>query len=62
MPMDYRYFPEPDLVPVTLSEEQVEEWRAALPELPSARRVRMMKEYGIPEYDAGVLADEKTQR
>ena len=56
---DYRYFPEPDLVPVILSEEQIAQWRTALPELPSARRVRMMEGYGIPEYDAGVLADEK---
>jgi aspartyl-tRNA(Asn)/glutamyl-tRNA(Gln) amidotransferase subunit B len=56
---DYRYFPEPDLVPVALSTAQVEAWRAALPELPSARRERMVAEYGIPEYDAGVLADEK---
>ena len=56
---DYRYFPEPDLVPVALGAELVEAWRASLPELPSARRVRMMAEYGIPEYDAGVLADAK---
>ncbi len=56
---DYRYFPEPDLVPVTLCEDQIARWRATLPELPSARRERMMAEYGIPEYDAGVLADEK---
>ncbi|MDD4016329.1 MAG: Asp-tRNA(Asn)/Glu-tRNA(Gln) amidotransferase subunit GatB [Kiritimatiellae bacterium] len=56
---DYRYFPEPDLVPIVLSAEQVEAWRALLPELPSMRRVRMMAEYGIPEYDAGVLADAK---
>ena len=56
---DYRYFPEPDLVPVSLSEEQVEAWRSQLPELPSARRERMVKEYGIPEYDAAVLADAK---
>ena len=56
---DYRYFPEPDLVPVALGAEQIEAWRASLPELPSARRVRMMAEYGIPEYDAGVLADNK---
>ena len=56
---DYRYFPEPDLVPVILSEKQVEEWRLTLPELPAIRRERMIKEYGIPEYDAGVLADEK---
>jgi aspartyl-tRNA(Asn)/glutamyl-tRNA(Gln) amidotransferase subunit B len=56
---DYRYFPEPDLVPVALTEEQVEAWRKELPELPAARRERMMAEYGIPAYDAGVLADAK---
>jgi aspartyl-tRNA(Asn)/glutamyl-tRNA(Gln) amidotransferase subunit B len=56
---DYRYFPEPDLVPVALSEELVGEWRASLPEQPAARRERMVAEYGIPEYDAGVLADAK---
>ena len=56
---DYRYMPEPDLVPVALAAEQIEAWRASLPELPSARRERMMAEYGIPEYDAGVLADAK---
>lgn len=56
---DYRYLPEPDLVPVALDEVRVAEWRAALPELPSARRERMVVEYGIPEYDAGVLADAK---
>jgi len=56
---DYRYFPEPDLVPVALDEALVAEWRAALPELPAARRERMVAEYGIPEYDAGVLADAK---
>ncbi len=56
---DYRYFPEPDLVPVVLSAEQVDAWRAQLPELPSMRRERMVAEYGIPEYDAAVLADSK---
>ncbi len=56
---DYRYFPEPDLVPVSLSDAMIAEWRAALPELPTARRERMVAEYGIPEYDAGVLADAK---
>lgn len=56
---DYRYFPEPDLVPVVLSEELVAGWRSKLPELPAARRTRMVREYGIPEYDASVLADEK---
>lgn len=54
---DYRYFPEPDLVPVQLSDELIEEWRKELPELPAKRRERMISEYGLPEYDAGVLAD-----
>ena len=44
---DYRYFPEPDLVPVELSEEQIEEWRRLLPEKPEARRARMIADYGI---------------
>ncbi len=56
---DYRYFPEPDLLPVELAEEQVAAWRAMLPEMPAARRERMVREYGIPEYDAGVLAAER---
>lgn len=56
---DYRYFPEPDLVPVELPEALVESWRAQLPEAPAARRERMMAEYGLPAYDAGVLADAK---
>jgi aspartyl-tRNA(Asn)/glutamyl-tRNA(Gln) amidotransferase subunit B len=56
---DYRYFPEPDLVPVELPDALVESWRAQLPEAPDARRERMMAEYGIPAYDAGVLADAK---
>ncbi len=52
---DYRYFPEPDLLPVELSEEQIAEWRALLPELPGAMRARFQSQYGLPEYDAGVL-------
>ena len=52
---DYRYFPEPDLLPVVLSEEQIEEWRALLPELPEKMRGRFQTQYGLPEYDAGVL-------
>ena len=56
---DYRYFPEPDLVPVELSAEQVEEWRRLLPEKPEARRARMANEYGLTEYDAEVLAQQK---
>ncbi len=56
---DYRYFPEPDLVPVVLSDDILAEWRAALPELPEARRARMVAEYGITEYDAGVIAADR---
>ena len=56
---DYRYFPEPDLVPVELSEAQVAAWRALLPEKPEARRVRMVEQYGLAEYDAEVLSQHK---
>ena len=56
---DYRYFPEPDLMPVVLEEEQIEAWRAELPELPKARRERFLREFGIPEYDAGVLTADR---
>lgn len=56
---DYRYFPEPDLPPVLLDEATVELWRAELPELPAARRARFMADYGLPEYDAGVLVADK---
>ena len=56
---DYRYFPEPDLVPVALSEEQIAEWKALLPEKPEVRRARMVEQYGIAEYDAEVLSQQK---
>jgi aspartyl-tRNA(Asn)/glutamyl-tRNA(Gln) amidotransferase subunit B len=49
---DYRYFPEPDLPPLTFSDRQIEEYRAQLPELPYARRDRLVREYGLPRYDA----------
>ncbi|MDF7799869.1 Asp-tRNA(Asn)/Glu-tRNA(Gln) amidotransferase subunit GatB [Pontiellaceae bacterium B1224] len=52
---DYRYFPEPDLMPVKVSKEQVEQWRSELPEMPAQRRVRYVEQLGLPEYDAGVL-------
>jgi aspartyl-tRNA(Asn)/glutamyl-tRNA(Gln) amidotransferase subunit B len=52
---DYRYFPEPDLLPVELDEALLEAWRAELPELPAARRERFVRDYGLPDYDAGVL-------
>ena len=52
---DYRYFPDPDLLPLTLDPAWVEELRAALPELPDARKARFMAEHGLSAYDAGVL-------
>ena len=52
---DYRYFPEPDLVPLEISDAWRERARAAMPELPAARRERYMKEFGLREYDAQVL-------
>jgi aspartyl-tRNA(Asn)/glutamyl-tRNA(Gln) amidotransferase subunit B len=52
---DYRYFPEPDLVPVMVSAAMVEEARRLLPELPEMRRRRLVQQYGLPEYDAEVL-------
>jgi aspartyl-tRNA(Asn)/glutamyl-tRNA(Gln) amidotransferase subunit B len=55
---DYRYFPEPDLVPVVVTETMLEEARAELGELPAAQLVRLQKEYGLSEYDAGVLTRE----
>jgi aspartyl-tRNA(Asn)/glutamyl-tRNA(Gln) amidotransferase subunit B len=56
---DYRYFPEPDLPPLSLDRAWVEEVRAKLPELPDARRDRFMLEYGLPPYDANLLTGSK---
>lgn len=56
---DYRYFPDPDLVPVVVSEEWKEEVRSSLPELPAARRDRYVGSFGLPRYDADVLTAEK---
>jgi len=52
---DYRYFPDPDLVAIKLSEEWIEEIRRSIPELPLDKRERFVREYDIPPYDAGVL-------
>jgi len=52
---DYRYFPEPDLPPLVITREWIEEVRRSLPELPAGKRRRFVAEYGIPDYDAGVL-------
>ena len=57
---DYRYFPDPDLVPLKLDKEWIEGFRRSLPELPAARASRFVGDYGIPEYDAGVLTASKT--
>ncbi|MGO9246656.1 MAG: Asp-tRNA(Asn)/Glu-tRNA(Gln) amidotransferase subunit GatB [Verrucomicrobiia bacterium] len=57
---DYRYFPEPDLMPVVVSEKMITELRKLLPELPEAKRQRFVKQYGLPEYDAGVLVASST--
>jgi len=56
---DYRYFPEPDLPPLAISRERVEEIKARLPELPEDRRDRFMKEYGLSLYDASLLTGTK---
>ena len=55
---DYRYFPCPDLLPVEIDQAYVDAVRASLPELPEARRTRFVDEYGLSDYDAGVLCDE----
>jgi aspartyl-tRNA(Asn)/glutamyl-tRNA(Gln) amidotransferase subunit B len=56
---DYRYFPDPDLLPLVLEQDWVESLKAALPELPDAKRARFVRDYGIPNYDAGVLVVEQ---
>jgi aspartyl-tRNA(Asn)/glutamyl-tRNA(Gln) amidotransferase subunit B len=56
---DYRYFPDPDLVPLQLEKDWIEALRATLPELPMTRAARFVSDYGLPEYDAGVLTASK---
>ncbi|MGB2119401.1 MAG: Asp-tRNA(Asn)/Glu-tRNA(Gln) amidotransferase subunit GatB [Porticoccaceae bacterium] len=55
---DYRYFPCPDLLPVIVSDETIEELRRNLPELPDARRARFVEQYSLSDYDAGVLSSD----
>ena len=57
---DYRYFPEPDLLPLVVDEKWKSEIARALPELPETRRARMVKDYGITEYDSQVLTFSKS--
>jgi aspartyl-tRNA(Asn)/glutamyl-tRNA(Gln) amidotransferase subunit B len=56
---DYRYFPDPDLLPLVLDADWVEALKDKLPELPDAKRARFVRDYGIPNYDAGVLVVEQ---
>ncbi len=56
---DYRYFPDPDLVPLKLDKEWIEGFRSTVPELPTERAARFRSEFGLPEYDAGVLTASK---
>jgi aspartyl-tRNA(Asn)/glutamyl-tRNA(Gln) amidotransferase subunit B len=56
---DYRYFPDPDLVPLRIDEAWIEEIRSSLPELPDEKKERFVRDYGIPEYDAEILTSTK---
>ncbi|MDR3461305.1 MAG: Asp-tRNA(Asn)/Glu-tRNA(Gln) amidotransferase subunit GatB [Beijerinckiaceae bacterium] len=56
---DYRYFPDPDLLPLEFTQDFVDGLKAALPELPDAKKARFMAAYGLPPYDAGVLVADK---
>lgn len=56
---DYRYFPEPDLVPIEISGEWIERVRGELPELPTAKKERYLKDYGLPEYDVDIITGTK---
>ena len=57
---DYRYFPEPDLMPIRLSDEYINNIKDTLPELPESRKKRYIEELGLPEYDAGIITSSKT--
>jgi len=56
---DYRYFPDPDLLPVVVTEQMIADIRATLPELPVAKKARFIADYALTEYDAGVLVAER---
>lgn len=56
---DYRYFPDPDLLPVVVSEDMINTVRATLPELPTAKKARFISDYALPDYDAGVLVAQR---
>jgi aspartyl-tRNA(Asn)/glutamyl-tRNA(Gln) amidotransferase subunit B len=56
---DYRYFPDPDLLPLELSPSLVADWRKELPELPDEKKARLRRDFGLSDYDAGVLVAER---
>lgn len=56
---DYRYFPEPDLVPIEVDKKWIDNIARTIPELPAAKKARFMKDFGLPELDAAVLTDDK---
>jgi aspartyl-tRNA(Asn)/glutamyl-tRNA(Gln) amidotransferase subunit B len=59
--MDYRYFPDPDLLPLELEQAWIDDIKAGLPELPDAKRRRLMADYGLSQYDAVVLISEQAK-
>ena len=59
---DYRYFPDPDLLPLEFTDEFVSELQAELPELPDQIRARLVGDYGLSSYDAAVITEEKKQQ
>ncbi|MBR0103267.1 MAG: Asp-tRNA(Asn)/Glu-tRNA(Gln) amidotransferase GatCAB subunit B, partial [Selenomonadaceae bacterium] len=56
---DYRYMPEPDLPPIVTTDEEIEAFRKSLPELPDARRARLIKDFGLSDYDAGIITSSR---
>ncbi len=56
---DYRYMPEPDLPPIITTDEEIENFRKSLPELPDARRARLINDLGLSEYDAGIITSSR---
>ena len=56
---DYRYMPEPDLPPIVTTDEEIENFRKSLPELPDARRERLIKDFGLSAYDAGIITSSR---
>ena len=56
---DYRYMPEPDLPPIVTTDAEIESFRKSLPELPDARRARLIKDFGLSEYDAGIITSSR---